>query len=202
MRTVAKPDLRVVPGGIAPEGAPQAREKQLAGPENRDEFQRIFLPHLDGAYNLARWLLKNDSDAQDVVQDAYLRALRFFGSFRGGDPRAWLFTIVRNAAYTWMSRNRTNDPQTAFDENDYPIEAIPVDIEMIRKAESKALHAAMEQLPTEFREIVVLRDLEGLSYKEIAEIADVPVGTVMSRLARARNRLKAALQKQSTGGVS
>ena len=199
MRIAPKPDLRLLPASNALPRMPQASVSSLAAPENRDEFQRIFLPHLDGAYNLARWLLKNDSDAQDVVQDAYLRALRFFESFRGGDPRAWLFTIVRNCAYTWMNRNRVGDAPI-FDEEQHPIETVPVDIEIIRKAESRAVHLAMEQLPAEFREVVVLRDLEGLSYKEIAQIADLPIGTVMSRLARARSRLKAALLKQSSAG--
>jgi len=172
----------------------------LAGFENREEFQRIFLPHLDAAYNLARWLLKSDPDAQDVVQEAYLRAMRFFRTFRGGDARAWLLTIVRNAAYTWISRNRPGEAPRDFDDEQLLDPAVPVDIELIRKADSAALRIAMEELPTEFREVVVLRDLEGLSYKEIAAVADVPIGTVMSRLARARSRLKIALRKQSAPG--
>ena len=175
-----------------------ARGKHLTGPENRDDFQRTFLPHLDAAYNLARWMLKNEADAQDVVQEAYLRALRFCATFRGGDPRAWLLTIVRNTAYTWLSRNRGAD--APFEEEHHSDEALPVDVELIRRADSRALRMAMEELPTEFREIVVLRDLEGLSYKEIAEVADLPIGTVMSRLARARSRLKQALHKLAYSG--
>jgi len=200
MRTTVKPGLRLVPAGNDSAAAAGARGKHLTGPENRDDFQRTFLPYLDAAYNLARWVLKNEADAQDVVQEAYLRALRFCGTFRGGDPRAWLLTIVRNTAYTWLSRNRSADPPVPFEEEQHPDEAVPVDIELIRRADSRALRAAMEQLPTEFREIVVLRDLEGLSYKEIAEVADLPIGTVMSRLARARSRLKQALHKLSYGG--
>jgi RNA polymerase sigma-70 factor (ECF subfamily) len=200
MGTVVKPGLRLVPAGNGSAATAGARGKHLIGPENRDDFQRTILPHLDAAYNLARWVLKNEADAQDVVQEAYLRALRFCGTFRGGDPRAWLLTIVRNTAYTWLSRNRSADPPIPFDEEQHPDEAVPVDVELIRRADSRALRTAMEELPTEFREIVVLRDLEGLSYKEIAEVADLPIGTVMSRLARARSRLKQALHKLSYGG--
>jgi len=200
MRTFAKPGLRLVPATDDSAATAGAREKHLAGPENRDDFQRTFLPYLDAAYNLARWVLKNEADAQDVVQEAYLRALRFAGTFRGGDPRAWLLTIVRNTAYTWLSRNRSADPPVPFEDEQHPHEALPVDIELIRRADSRALRTAMEGLPTEFREIVVLRDLEGLSYKEIAEVAGLPIGTVMSRLARARSRLKQALHKLSYAG--
>ena len=183
------------------ESAPRphaARETYLAFIGNRDEFQRIFLPHLDAAFNLARWLTRNDADAQDVVQEAYLRAMRFSGGFRGDNPRAWLLTIVRNSAYTWMSR-RAADPPAEFDEELHSAETPPIDADLIRRADSAALRAAIAELPTEFRETIVLRDLEGFSYKEIAEIGDVPVGTVMSRLARARRRLRTALLKTSGG---
>ena len=200
MRTIVKPGLRLVPAGSEWAVSAGARGKQVTGPENRDDFQRTFLPYLDAAYNLARWVLKNEADAQDVVQEAYLRALRFCGTFRGGDPRAWLLTIVRNTAYTWLSRNRGADASVPFEEEHHPDEALPVDVELIRRADSRALRLAMEELPTEFREIVVLRDLEGLSYKEIAEVADLPIGTVMSRLARARSRLKRALHKLAYSG--
>jgi len=200
MRTTVKPGLRLVPAGGDSAATAGACGKHLTGPEKRDDFQRTFLPYLDAAYNLARWVLKNEADAQDVVQEAYLRALRFCGTFRGGDPRAWLLTIVRNTAYTWLSRNRRADSPVPFEEEQHPDEAVPVDIELIRRADSQALRTAMEELPAEFREIVVLRDLEGLSYKEIAEVADLPIGTVMSRLARARNRLKQTLHKLSYAG--
>jgi len=200
MRTVAQPDLRLLPAGNNSATIAGARGKHLARLENRDDFQRIFLPYLDAAYRLARWVLKDEADAQDVVQEAYLRALRFSGTFRGGDARAWLLTIVRNTAYTWLARNRSGDPPLPFDEELHPDDAPPADLELIRRADSQALRMALEGLPTEFREIVVLRDLEGLSYKEIAELADLPIGTVMSRLARARNRLKVALRKLSCAG--
>jgi len=203
MRTAVNPGLRVLPGRQAPAETPQpSREDPLAFIDNPQDFQRTFLPHLDAAYNLARWLMRNDSDAQDVVQEAYLRALRFSRTFRGGDARAWLLTIVRNAAFTWMRRNRTADSPTSFDEEQHSEagEATPVDIELIRKADAQVLRDALEELPAEFREMVVLRDLEGLSYKEIAAVAEIPIGTVMSRLARARQRLKSALVKRLSPG--
>ncbi|MGO9452014.1 MAG: sigma-70 family RNA polymerase sigma factor [Candidatus Binataceae bacterium] len=203
MRTAVNPRLRVLPGRQAPAEPPQpSRENPLALIDNPDDFRRIFVPHLDAAYNLARWLLRNDSDAQDVVQDAYVRALRFSRTFRGGDARAWILTIVRNAAYTWMKRNRPVDSPASFDEEQHSEagEAIPVDIELIRKADAQVLRDALDELPTEFREMIVLRDLEELSYKEIAAVADVPIGTVMSRLARARQRLKSALLKRVSPG--
>jgi len=200
MRTAgAERGLRVVPGRFALDNPPAARENHLTSVRNRDDFQRIFLPHLDAAYNLARWLLKNDADAQDVVQDAFLRALRFSGGFRGGDARAWLLAIVRNAAYTFIARKRPAGLDPDFDEGLRPEFSAPPDIEAIRRADARALHAALDQLPDEFREMIVLRDLEELSYKEIAAVADLPIGTVMSRLARARARLRAALSKSPRG---
>jgi len=201
MGAAAKSSLRLVPGRRCSGQTPPACGNQLPVIDNREDFQRVFLPHLDAAYNLARWLVKNETDAQDVVQEAYLRALRFSQSFRGGNARAWLLAIVRNTAFTWMSRNRTGDPSAGFDEEQHADEAPPADFEFIRKADSEALRAALDELPEEFREMVVLRDVEGFSYKEIAEVADVPIGTVMSRLARARRRLKTALLKRfCTGG--
>jgi len=197
--TVAERGLRVVPGRFARDNPPAARENHLTSVRNRDDFQRIFLPHLDAAYNLARWLLKNDADAQDVVQEAFLRALRFSGGFRGGDARAWLLAIVRNAAYSFIARKHPAGVDPNFDEGLRPEPSAPPDIEAIRRADARALHAALDQLPAEFREMIVLRDLEELSYKEMAAVADLPIGTVMSRLARARARLKAALGKSQRG---
>ncbi len=179
-----------------------ARDNHVAIIGNRVDFERVFMPHLDGAYNLARWLLRNDADAEDVVQEAYLRALRFAGNYRGGDARAWLLAIVRNAAYTWISRNRRDQLAPALDDDRAPEAAHPVDVEVIRRADAAMVRAAIEELPAEFREMVVLRDLEELSYKEIAMVSDLPIGTVMSRLARARARLRAAIQKLSAAGGS
>lgn len=162
-------------------------------------FEQAVLPHLDAAYNLARWLTRNDHDAQDVVQESYLRALKFFGGFRGGNGRAWLLTIVRHTCYAWLQQNRRCEPLSDFDEELRDVESGALDPEalLLRTADHQVLRQALEELPVEFREVVILRELEGLSYKEIADIADLPLGTVMSRLARARQRL----QKTLTAGV-
>jgi RNA polymerase sigma-70 factor (ECF subfamily) len=160
------------------------------------DFDRTFLPHMDAAYNLARWLVRDDHDAQDVVQEAYLRAVRFAGGFRGGDSRAWILTIVRNTAYTWLKRNRSSDSSTEFDEQLHggSTEESGLDAEAVHKADGVMIRAALEELADEFREVIVMRDIEGLSYKEIADAADVPIGTVMSRLARARAKLAHSLK--------
>ena len=163
-------------------------------------FEQAVLPHLDAAYNLARWLTRNDADAADVVQEAFLRALKFFGGFRGGDARAWLLTIVRNACYTWLRRNRVDELATAFDEESHSGESDDPETILLEGADREMLRQALEALPVEFREVVILRELEGLSYKKIAGIADVPVGTVMSRLARARKRLRLSLISRPEGG--
>ena len=154
------------------------------------------MPHTDAAYNLARWLTRNDADAQDMVQEAYLRALRFFSGFRGTDARAWLLTIVRNTCYTWLRRNRSPELSCDFDEVVLARESEEPDPEtqQLMKAQAQLVNEAIEKLPIEFREVVVLRELEELSYKEIAVILEVPIGTVMSRLARARKRLMLSLQ--------
>jgi RNA polymerase sigma-70 factor (ECF subfamily) len=156
-------------------------------------FEQTVVPHLDAAYNLSRWLTRNDTDAQDVVQEAYLRALKFFGSYHGGDSRAWLLTIVRNTCYTWLQQNRARELTTEFDEEVHSTESSNPETLLIEGANKQLLKQALEELPVSFREVVILRELEGLSYKEIADIADVPVGTVMSRLARARKRLQVIL---------
>jgi len=161
------------------------------------DFDRTFLPHMDAAYNLARWLVRNDHDAQDVVQEAYLRAFRFAAGFRRGDPRAWLLAIVRNAAFTWLKRNRGSDPSTEFDEQVHGvIEENGLEADTVRKADGAMIRAALDELAHEFREVIVMRDIEGLSYKEIADAADLPIGTVMSRLARARGKLARSLNER------
>lgn len=153
------------------------------------------MPHLDAAYNLARWLTRNPHDAEDVVQEAYLRAYQFFDGFHGGDGRAWLLRIVRNTCYTWLEKNRPTEPITAFDEDRHsagqPL-ATP-EAPLMAREDRELVRQALEELPCEFREAIVLRELEGLSYKEIAAITSVPIGTVMSRLARARERLREIL---------
>src|SRR5713101_1452721 len=160
-------------------------------------FEQVVLPHMDAAYNLARWLMRNDDDAKDLVQESYLRAFKFFGSFQGANARGWLLTIVRNTCYTWFGENRPQELTTSFDENIHSTEADPFDPEklLLRSESSQLLKQALEELPLEFREVLILRELEGLSYKEIAVIAGIPPGTVMSRLARARSRLKQHLTK-------
>lgn len=158
-------------------------------------FEEAILPHLDAAHNLARWLLRNDQDAQDVVQEAYLRAFKSFGGFHGSNGRAWLLTIVRNTSYTWLKKNRATELATVFNEEIHTPGCDSLNpTAMVEQSEDLELvRAAMEELPVEFREILVLRHIEGLSYKEIADIAQLPPGTVMSRLARARGRLKQCL---------
>ena len=162
------------------------------------------MPHLDAAYNLARWLTRNEHDAQDVVQDAFLRAFRFFGGFHGGNGRSWLLSIVRNTAYTWLQKNRKQDLAAVFDEEVHDIEDTSSSPEalLLKNSDRQEIMRALEQLPVEFREIIVLRELEGMSYKEIAEMAEVPIGTVMSRLARARKQLQQSLGQRLHPGVS
>ncbi|HTQ50710.1 MAG TPA: sigma-70 family RNA polymerase sigma factor [Candidatus Acidoferrales bacterium] len=165
--------------------------------ERLKSFEQTVLPHLDAAYNLARWLAGNDHDAQDVVQEACLRALKFFGGFRGENARAWLLTIVRNTFYTWLRNNRRPDNFVELSDEVLAVEDVSVNADILnsRLGDAEAVRRAVEQLPVEFREIVILREMEGFSYKEIAEVADVPIGTVMSRLTRARRQL----QKRLTG---
>jgi RNA polymerase sigma factor (sigma-70 family) len=162
---------------------------------NAGRFEQLILPHLDAAYNLARWLVRNPQDAQDVVQESYLRAYKFFGGFQGGDARAWLLKIVRNTSYSFLEKNRPASLSEEFDEKVHATEQAAPDAESeaVRGVETRMLHEALEQLPANFREILVLRELEGLSYKEIAEVANVPIGTVMSSLARGRERLREVL---------
>jgi RNA polymerase sigma-70 factor (ECF subfamily) len=166
-----------------------AQEHQLAS------FEETMLPHLDAAHNLARWLLHNEEDAQDVVQEAYLRAFKSFGGFHGSNGRAWLLTIVRNTSYTLLKKNRAVDLTTSFDEAIHASDHESVSPARIleQSEDAELIRQVMEELPLEFREILTLRHLEGLSYNEIADIAHLAPGTVMSRLARARARLKQGL---------
>ena len=161
------------------------------------EFERQLLPHLDAAYNLARFLMRNDQDAEDVVQEAALRAFRFFDSFRGENSRAWFLSIVRNTAFTALKRNRMDKETVVFDEELHGSQMPPLDagLALDRAQDRQRVHGAIEQLPAEFREAITLRELEGMSYKEIADVAGVPIGTIMSRLARARRQLQLLLTK-------
>lgn len=174
-------------------------------PDRVASFEQLVLPHLPAGYNLARWLLRNDHDAEDVMQEAVVRAFRFFEGFRGDNPRAWLLTVVRNSAYTFLHQNRPGELGLALDEalpepssSDRP--ADNPEVLLLRSAEHRFLNAAVEALPVDFREVFVLRELEGLSYKEIAELARIPIGTVMSRLSRARRQLRAAVARRERTG--
>jgi RNA polymerase sigma-70 factor (ECF subfamily) len=161
----------------------------------RAQFERVMLPHLDAAYNVARWLVRDEHEAQDLVQEAYLRAWKFFSGFKGGDSRVWLLAIVRNTSFSWLRKNRAHGQTLALDEEAYPIAATAPDPQeaLVMAEESDLLHRALGELPLEYREVLILRELEELSYREIAKVADIAVGTVMSRLARGRQRLQQAL---------
>jgi RNA polymerase sigma-70 factor (ECF subfamily) len=166
------------------------REEQAK--EELTSFEETMLPHLDAAHNLAKWLLRNEEDARDVVQEAYLRAFRSFSGFRGTNGRAWLLTIVRNTSYTLLKKRHAVDLTTNFDEEIHATghDCVSPATILEHSEDAQLIKEAMDELPAEFREILVLRHQEGLSYKEIADIAQIPPGTVMSRLARARSKLK------------
>lgn len=157
-------------------------------------FEQTVLRHLNAAYNLARWLVRNDADAEDLVQEAYLRAFRSFDTFHGQNGRAWLLSVVRNTCLTWL-RKQGEQPSVEFDEQAHSAIDPAPDAEacLVHQADLGSLQGCLEALPPEFREAIVLRELEELSYKEIADIAGVPIGTVMSRLARGRKRLQECL---------
>ena len=163
-------------------------------------FEETVLPHLDAAYNYARWLIKNDAEAQDVVHDACVRAMRYFTTLRDSDARAWLFAIVRNTWYSRLSHSATVRESTPLNDmsDERPDEALGPEALLLQQYAVARVRAALEQLPPDFREVIVLRELEGLSYKEIAAVVQVPIGTVMSRLARGRERL---LQVLTPGAV-
>ena len=161
-------------------------------------FEDAVLPHLNAAYNLARWLTHNATDAEDVVQEAYLRAFRFFGGFHGADGRSWLLAIVRNTCYTWLQHNRSPELTLPLDDELREIESKDLNPEalLLQSSDTLMVRQALKELPVEFREVLVLRELEEMSYREIASITDLPLGTVMSRLARGRKRLQLALTNQ------
>jgi RNA polymerase sigma-70 factor, ECF subfamily len=175
----------------------------LAASQKESRFQAIVLPHIDSAFNLARWLSRNDQDAEDIVQEAYLRAFKFFDGFHGENGRPWLLGIVRNTFYTWYQQNQTQRESAEFDEELHSIEAqhslgtgrVDNDPEalLMQQDSRRQIHQALKALSAEFREVLVMRELENLSYKEIAGIVGIPIGTVMSRLARGRKQLAAIL---------
>lgn len=165
--------------------------------EDRLHFEQLVLPHVDAAFNLARWLLRRPEDAEEVAQEALLRACRFFRGFHGEDVRAWLLQIVRNTCYSWLEKNRPRELMVEFDEELHlqPV-ATPESI-AITNNDRERLTLALEALPSRFREVIVLRELEGCSYREIATIMSIPIGTVMSSLSRARRQLYLALADPS-----
>jgi RNA polymerase sigma-70 factor (ECF subfamily) len=172
--------------------------------DTRTSFEQAVLPHLDAAYTLARYLLRDEDDAADAVQDAYLRALKYFGSFRGGDGRAWLLAIVRNTCHTRHQRARAAPLTTLFEEELHTPEVSDEDSLPLRaeRVSANSVREAVARLPLEFREVVILRDVHGYSYKEIAQVVEAPVGTVMSRLSRARQRLRDALDLDANRGTA
>jgi len=185
-----EPDQRIVKFAVV-----KQRKESRSQKEDLSSFEAVMLPHLDAAHNLAKWLLRNEEDACDVVQEAYLRAFKSFSGFHGSNGRAWLLTIVRNTSYTLLKKNRAVDFTTPFDEEIHASDDKSVSAATIleRSEHAELIREAMDELPAEFREILTLRHEEDLSYKEIADIAQIPPGTVMSRLARARGKLKERL---------
>ncbi len=182
----------------------------MASDDKRARFEREILPHLDAAYNLARWLLRSGTDAEDVVQEACLRAYTYFDGFRGGNAKAWLLKIVRNSCYSWFKNNPKGESMTPDEdgrldpEHERALKAAGPDdpspeARMLAAADQALLQASLDALPAVYREVLVLREIEELSYKEISEIADVPIGTVMSRLARARALLQSRLADRLAG---
>jgi RNA polymerase sigma-70 factor, ECF subfamily len=180
-----------------PPCAPRREGRPVTEPNKQARFEQAALPHLDAAYNLARWLTRDEHDAEDVVQEAYLRAYRYFDGFRGGDGRVWLLAVVRNTCYTWLKRNRPPTPTAPFDEALHAAdESFNPETLFQQGAAREMLHEALGELSPEFREAVVLRELEGMSYKEIAAVTEAPLGTVMSRLARGRGMLRERLARR------
>ena len=157
--------------------------------QDKTRFEQLVLPHVDAAVNLARWLLRNPEDAEDVAQEAVLRAYRFFSGFRGGDARAWLLQIVRNSCYTWLEKRMPAESVMEFNEELHQVASPNPETIAVQVSDSAKLKAALESLPVRAREVIVLRELEGCSYKEISEVAGIPIGTVMSTLSRAREKL-------------
>ena len=165
----------------------------VLGSQDQVRFEQLVLPHLNAAFNLARWLLRSRAEAEDVTQEAMLRSYRFFPDFRGGDARAWLLQIVRNTCYSWLKKNGPVEDMAEFDEELHgPASPTPEALAIASENRGRLIRA-LEALPARYREVIVLRELEGCSYKEIAAITSIPMGTVMSALSRARRQLHSAL---------
>jgi len=171
--------------------------------EKLSRFEETILPHLDAAYNLARWLIRNDHDAEDIVQEACYRALKYFSAYRGENSRAWLLTIVRNTSYDWLKQNHPKEMVTVSDKDQDsetvdPVERFAKEMSnpetlMLQRIDQEILKKALDELPAEFREVMILREIEEMPYKEIAGVCNIPLGTVMSRLARGRKQLQRCL---------
>jgi RNA polymerase sigma-70 factor (ECF subfamily) len=172
-----------------------SEESRFSDQSKVGRFEEIALPHLSAAYNLARWLLHNEHDAEDLVQEAFMRAFKSFSGYYGGNARAWLLTIVRNTCYTQLRKNSALDEAEPIEDKLDELELDFADPEtlLLQSVDVQMVRQALQELPVEFREVVVLREMEGFSYKEIANVVDVPMGTVMSRLARGRKRLQTLL---------
>jgi RNA polymerase sigma-70 factor (ECF subfamily) len=184
------------------QGPIQGKGSDVLEPQDQVRFEQLVLPHLDAAFNLARWLLRSRADAEDVAQDAMLRAYRFFAGFHGGDARAWLLQIVRNTCYSWLEKNRPLEQMTEFDEELHTAASISPETLAIAANNRELLTRALESLPARQREVIVLRELEGCSYKEISTITAIPIGTVMSALSRARKQLQLALTTSTRKGAA
>ncbi len=163
-----------------------------------DRFEEIALQHAAAAYNLARWLVHNEHDAEDLIQESFMRAFKSFGGYHGGNSRAWLLTIVRNTCYTWLQQNRVLRAAESIEDhiNEAGVDFADPEVLFLQSVDSQIVRQSLQQLPIEFREVMVLREMEGLSYKEIATVVDLPLGTVMSRLARGRKRLYSLLARR------
>ena len=166
-------------------------------------FDDVVLPHLDDAYRLARWLMRNDEDAKDLVQEASLRAFRYFGTFAGGSGRAWFFKIVRNTCYGWRGHGSHVLTDT-FDEEQHSSDRLASDPEalLLQTADATVIARAMRNLPDRFQRLLELREFEGLSYRELANALGIPIGTVMSRLSRARQALRDALDSEANASLA
>ena len=212
IETAASPKHGPVPAGSAV--APGARGLVSPSPPNPaaklKSFEETALPHLNAAYNLARWLTRNEHDAQDVVQESYLRAFRFFDSYKGGDGKAWLLAVVRNTYLTWRQRAKRametvlpDNPEFREHAEQNAQSAAPSALDrLVAASKIHALKTCIEQLPADYREVLVMRELEEMSYKQISEVANLPVGTVMSRLSRARKRLAECVIGKTAGAIS
>jgi RNA polymerase sigma-70 factor (ECF subfamily) len=183
----------------------QGKGSDVLDSQEQVRFETLVLPHLDAAFNLARWLLRSRADAEDAAQEALLRAYRFFDGFHGGDARAWLLQIVRNTCYSWLDKNRKVKDMTEFNEEVHGQQSPSPEHLAIASNDRERLSVALNSLSPRYREVIVLRELEGCSYKEIASITSIPIGTVMSTLSRARHQLQIALgsaaPKEATHGV-